>query len=232
MKLPRVTRFLASALVLIATSPLWAAMPASDSQDVRTNEQMEELVAKASTAADHELLRKHFLDMASSYESEARIHSVMAGSDSRTRGAHDLLARQARKAAATATELAELHARMATEVGTSPQEGTHQALPMAEPRYPDLLSAEQARELVASAKTPADHAKLSKHFAAEAARLTDDSRRHAAMATGYRTGDQRGSLAAAADHCARLVRETKDAAKAASQLSKHHAALASNGGEH
>ncbi len=37
-------------------------------------------------------------------------------------------------------------------------------------KSPDLLTATQVRELVASAKTPADHTKLSKHFAALAAK--------------------------------------------------------------
>ena len=208
-------------------------------QELQTKKQMEDFVAKASTAADHEQLRKHFLAMAAQYKADAETHAAMAarykrnpGNPNRQTGANpaahcDQVARQLSAASASATELAKLQERMATEAPTTSKvPGTHPSLPMAEPRYPDLLPATQAEELVGDAKTPADHAKLAKHFAAEATKLSADADRHAAMAAGFRTADQRGNLAAAASHCDRLAQQIRGAAQGVRELSTHHERLA------
>lgn len=232
---------IASVLSLTATATVLSAAQGSDSQDLQTRKQMEEFVAKASTPADHTALSKHFLDMAAKYKADADTHTAMAaryrrnpGNPNRPTGgdpgAHcDHVAHQAREAAATATELAKLHERMAAEApktsSTAPV--THPSLPMAEPRFPDLLPAKQAEELVAAAKTPADHTKLAKHFVAESAKFTSDANRHAAMAAGYRA-NSRGTLASAASHCDHLVQQTREAAKAARDLATYHEGLAAN----
>ena len=233
MRRPVLAFALTSAVMLPVTMTNAPALHASAAQDPQTTKQMEELIAKASTPADHEVLRQHFLGMATKYKADAEMHAVLAGSNPRDRGSHDYLARKARKAAGTATELAELHGRMAEQVpGSSQAAESHASLPMTDARYPDLLPAEQLRELVLTAKTPADHEKLAKHYAAEAARFNDDARLHAAMATAYRTGDQRGSLAAASRHCARLVDQASEAAKVARELSMRHEAMATGNTSH
>ena len=205
-------------------------------QDLRTIKEMEEFVAKASTPAEHSQLAKHFLEMAAKYKADADTHTAMAakyrsypaplrrtGGDP---GAHcDHLAHQGREAATTASELAKYHDRLATEGPNSgAQPPTTRTLKMPEVRYPDLLSDKEAQELVASAKMPADHAKLGKHFAAKAASYTADAQRHAAFAAGYRS-NTRSSTAFAADHCDRLVKQTREAASAARELSTYHQSL-------
>lgn len=218
-----------------------AALPAvlSAGQDQMTAKQMEDLVAKASTPADHTQLSKHFLEMAAKYKADAETHGGMAaryrrnpGPPRRTGGdpaIHcDLIARRAREAATSATELAKHHEHMAAGAPKTDSMApmTHGAMPMAEPRFPDLLVAAKVQELIATAKTSADHMQLGKHFAAEAARYTADANRHAAMAAGYRGANQRGNLEAAASHCDRLVQQIRDAATAARELGKYHEGLA------
>ncbi len=224
-------------LYAVVISGLLGLSVLSAAQDLRTTKQMEEFVAKASTPADHTQLSKHFMEMAAKYKADADTHVAMAASYRRNPGpprrigdpgAHcDHLAHQARESATAATELAKFHERLAAEGPTSnAQAPTNRAtLSMPEVRYPDLLTAKQAQELVESAKTPADHMKLSKHFAAEAASYTADTNRHAAMAAGYR-GNPRPGISSAAIHCDRLVQQTRDAATAARELSTYHEQLA------
>lgn len=221
-------------LALAAWSPVLSA-----AQDLRTTKEMEEFVAKASTPAEHAALSNHFLDMAARYEADADTHVAMA-SDYRRNwvnanrrlgdpGIHcDRIAQRAREAATEARELATYHQRLATEGPSSdakaPTKGS--VLSMPKVRFPDLLTPKQAEELVATATTPADHARLSKHFVAEAASYTADANRHAAMAAGYRGANRRGRLEAAAIHCDRLVQRTRGAATAARDLAAYHEQLA------
>ena len=211
----------------------------SAAQDLRTTKEMEELVARAATPAEHTALSTHFLDMAARYEADADAHVAMAADYRRNAvnanrrfgdpGVHcDRIAQRAREAATTARELATLHERLATGGPASgakaPTKGP--VLSMPKVRFPDLLTPKQAQELVASAKTPADHTTLSKHFVAEAARYKADADRHAAMAAGYRGSNRRGGLEAAAVHCDRLVEQVRDAATAARELATYHEGLA------
>ena len=234
MKMPRIGLY---AIAALALSTLPSVLSAG--QEHLTTKQMEELVAKASTPADHTQLSKHFLEMAAKYQADAEAHVGMAaryrgnpGPPRRTGGdpaIHcDLIVRRAREAATSATELAKHHEHMAAEAPKTDSKApmSHAAMPMAEPRFPDLLPAKQVQELIATAKTPADHMKLGKHFAAEAARYTADANRHAAMAAGYRGANQRGNLEAAASHCDRLAQQIRDAATAAREMGKYHEGLA------
>src|SRR5438128_2489557 len=50
----------------------------------------------------------------------------------------------------------------------------------------DLLTSKQVKELIANAKTPADHVKLQKHFLALATKYEADADEHAAEAQAYR----------------------------------------------
>ena len=227
------------AVVLSGLVGLSTSFVLSAAQDLRTTKQMQEFVSSASTAADHTQLSKHFLEMAAQYRADAETHTAMAlsyrsnpgpprGGGGDAAGAHcDRLARQAREAATTATELAIFHERLAAEGPESDAQAptNRPTLSMPELKYPDLLTAKQAQELVASAKTPADHVKLGKHFAAEAARYTVDANSHVGMAAGYR-GNPRPGLSSAADHCDRLIQQMREAAAAARALATYHEQLA------
>ena len=234
MKVPKIGLY---GVVLLALAGLPSVISAG--QDQMATKRMEDLVAKASTRTDHTQLSKHFVDMAARYTADAETHGAMAaryranpGPPRRTGGdpaIHcDLIARRAREAAASATELAKHHEHMAAEAPKADSKAptTHAAMPMAESRVPDLLAHKQVQELIATAKTSADHMKLGKHFEAEAVRYTADADRHAAMAAGYRNTDQRGNLQAAVNHCERLVQQIRDAASAARELRKYHEGLA------
>src|SRR6185503_13165390 len=65
----------------------------------------------------------------------------------------------------------------------APQQGTA-AHTTAKPS--DLLTSKRLKELITTAKTPADHVKLQKHFLALAAKYDADANDHAAEAQAYR----------------------------------------------
>lgn len=93
----------------------------------------------------------------------------------------------------------------------------------------DLLSSKQAQDLIANAKTPADHTKLQKHFLALAAKYEGEAAEHADLAQAYRkppTGRlMPGSAAKRAEHCDRLTQLFRDAAKGARDLAGEHAQM-------
>ena len=80
----------------------------------------------------------------------------------------------------------------------------------------DLLTSTQVKELVAAAKTPADHLKLSKHFTALAAKYEDQANEHEADPSGPGT----------AAHCDRFAELTRQAAKEARELASAHEHMA------
>lgn len=106
------------------------------------------------------------------------------------------------------------------------------ALSAAEQAKPsDLLTATQVKELVANAKTPADHMKLSKHFAAVAAKYEADADEHKALAAVYRkvpsaSETKRPGAPDTAAHCDRFAKLTRDAAKEARDLAAAHEHMA------
>ena len=92
---------------------------------------------------------------------------------------------------------------------------------------PDLLSNKQARELAMTAKTPAEHATLQKHFLALAAKYDAEAADHTGLAEAYRKGIQVGRLLPGtveyrAKHCDRLATSLKDAAKDAREIAAEH----------
>ena len=99
-----------------------------------------------------------------------------------------------------------------------------------ESKSTDLLPSKQAQELVAGAKTPADHTKLQKHFLAVAAKYEAEATEHADLAQTYRkppTGRlMPGSAAKRAEHCERLTQLLRDAARGARELASDHAQAA------
>ena len=99
------------------------------------------------------------------------------------------------------------------------------------PKSTDLLTSKQVKELVANAKTPADHVKLQKHFLALAAEYDAEAANHADLAQSYRKnptprGSRPGSALLTADHCDRLAGLIRDAAKEARELAAEHERMA------
>ena len=95
----------------------------------------------------------------------------------------------------------------------------------------DLLPSKQVQELVANAKTPADHTKLQKHFLALAAQYDGEVAEHAALAQAYRKPHvgrlMPGSYPGKAEHCDRLTQTLRDAAKEVRELAAEHGQMAS-----
>ena len=91
----------------------------------------------------------------------------------------------------------------------------------------DLLTNKQVRELVASAKTPADHVKLQKHFLAVAAKYEADADEHAAEAQAYRKNptfmeSKNPSGPGTVAHCERFAELAREAAKEAREIASAH----------
>src|SRR3954453_5918918 len=86
------------------------------------------------------------------------------------------------------------------------------------PRSTDLLTSKQIKTLVANAKTPADHLKLSKHFTALAAKYDAEAADHAAEAQAYKKNpsflESKNPVGpGTAAHCERFAELDREAAK-------------------
>ena len=95
----------------------------------------------------------------------------------------------------------------------------------------DLLTSRQARDLVATARTPDDHTKLSRHFAALAAKYDAAAAEHQELAAAYRKAPtasetKRPGTPDTAAHCERFAKATADAAREARALATAHERMA------
>ena len=95
----------------------------------------------------------------------------------------------------------------------------------------DLLTPKQVQELVANAKTPADHVKLQKHFLALAQKYEAEADEHVAEAQAYRKNpsfmDSKNPVGpGTAAHCDRFADLTRQAAKEARELAAAHEHMA------
>jgi hypothetical protein len=95
----------------------------------------------------------------------------------------------------------------------------------------DLLTTKQVQELLATAKTPADHMKLSRHFTALAAKYETDAKHHDLVAAAYRKNptaseSKRPGAPDTALHCERLAQLARDSAKVAREVAAEHQKMA------
>jgi hypothetical protein len=95
----------------------------------------------------------------------------------------------------------------------------------------EILTGKEVRDLIANAKTPAEHRKLARHFAAVAARYEADAADHVAEAKAYRTApgaseSKRPGSPDTAAHCDRLADAARNAATAARELARDHEQMA------
>ena len=100
-----------------------------------------------------------------------------------------------------------------------------------ETKSPDLLTNTQVRALIASAKTPADHVKLQKHYLALAAKYETDATEHAADAVAYRKNpsfmeSKHSGNPGTAAHCDRFAELDREAAREARDLASLHGHMA------
>ena len=113
----------------------------------------------------------------------------------------------------------------------SPVANLATAAPVFQASSGDILSSKELRDLIANAKTPADHRKLAKHFEAVAARYEADAADHVAEAKAYRSApsaseSKRPGSPDTAVHCDRLADAARNAAKAARELARDHEGMA------
>ncbi len=95
----------------------------------------------------------------------------------------------------------------------------------------DLLTAKQVADLIANAKTPAEHMKLSRHFVALSKKYDAEAADHEIVAKAYRAGpnpseSKRPGAPDTALHCDRLAADARAAAKEARELAAAHEQMA------
>lgn len=95
----------------------------------------------------------------------------------------------------------------------------------------DRLTSKQVKELIANATTPADHAKLQKHFLAVAAEHDAKATEHAEEAQAYRKNptfmeSKHPSGPRTVAHCERFAELDRQAAKEARELASAHEHMA------
>jgi hypothetical protein len=101
---------------------------------------------------------------------------------------------------------------------------------------PAKLSAKQVKELVANAKTPADHLRLAAWYKGEADKLEAEANDHEGLADIYRShpavlGSKSSvPISGSAMHCSNLAKSLRDAAKEDRELATEHELMA-NGAE-
>lgn len=100
-----------------------------------------------------------------------------------------------------------------------------------ESKSSDLLTPKQVKALIATAKTPADHVKLQKHFLALATKYEANGDEHAAEAQAYRKNPsfmdvKNPNGPGTAAHCDRFAALERQAAKEARDLASAHERMA------
>jgi hypothetical protein len=105
--------------------------------------------------------------------------------------------------------------------------GLAASLPALAQKSSDKLANKQVKELIATAKTPADHMKLQKHFLAVAAEYDAQAVEHAADAEAYRKSpsfrESKGPGGpGTAVHCDRFAELDRESAKEARALASAH----------
>lgn len=88
------------------------------------------------------------------------------------------------------------------------------------------LSRGELKNLLANAKTPADHLKLAAYYRAEADAFEADAKEHEELAAYYQDDSWQIRGRAATAHCERLVIAARDAARAALALATAHEDMA------
>jgi hypothetical protein len=192
--------------------------------------EVQQLVKRAEPG-DNARLAAHFTALADRYVAEAKRHTSMAqsfvGNPSRGLGtgmsAHcKRLADLNTQSGTELRELAAYHQKLASGVTATP--------PTAGARFEGGTGAsaptdQELKAMASKAGTPSDHRALEEYFLTLAKRYTADATEHATTAN-----TSRGTkIAQAAVHCDNLVRQSKDAAKEATEAAAMHKQFAGIG---
>jgi hypothetical protein len=95
----------------------------------------------------------------------------------------------------------------------------------------DILSEKELTNLIANAKTPADHKKIARHYAAYASQYDGKAAEHTREANAYRKApnaseSKRPGAPDTAAHCDRLADLSRELAKTARELAAYHEGMA------
>jgi hypothetical protein len=121
--------------------------------------------------------------------------------------------------------------RLEKAAGTGYAAPTATAAPVLQASPKDILSEKELTNLIANAKTPADHRKVARHYAAVAAKYEADATDHVAEANAYRKApsaseSKRPGGPDTAVHCDRLAELSRELAKTARELATYHEGMA------
>jgi hypothetical protein len=203
-------------LALLATAAL-ASAPQAVPGPILSKADLQQAMS-ASGGPDHAKLAAHYKALAGRYAADATRHAEMAkgySTNTSRAGGPDMrghclaLANLNAGMEKSARELAKFHADRAGAAGKG-------ASPDGDGSQADHAKMEGMAE-----KVPAigDHSAVMSYFGQLADRYTADADTHAAMAAAYRTG----RMAGMADHCERLARDARAAAKRAREAAGQHA---------
>lgn len=204
----------------LALAAIVTGAAAQDRSALLTRIEVKQLAA-STRSSDHVRLRDHFAALADTYASDARHHRatafVMTGNPNHppavTPGARYLrLAATADETAATLRQLSAHHGRLAAgQPSTAPAGSARFERGEGSPEPSDA----QIRELVASARTPAEHRGLAEYFDAQADTHTSAADRYTQLAQVYRAQIRRTGSGDPAMHFDVMVqRSRKDAEQA------------------
>lgn len=207
-------RTILAGVALVAITTVAAAQ---DQSTLLTSIEVKRLAASG-RSDDHVRLRDHFAALAEKYASDANRYQatapVMTGNPNHPPAVSpgSLYLRRATTARETAAILRELsahHGRLALgRPSTAPANSARFENGQGSPEPSD----EQIRELIASARTPADHRNLAEYFETVAEKQTKAVNRYAAFAQGYRGQPRRAASGDPAIHFDWLVRRSRELA--------------------
>jgi hypothetical protein len=95
---------------------------------------------------------------------------------------------------------------------------------------PAHLSKQQVKEMIATAKTPAEHQQLAAFYRAEASQLEAEAKDHQELAAAYRhSPDAKHPMSGkTAEHCDYFAKSVLKAAQAAKQMAADYETMAKN----
>lgn len=90
------------------------------------------------------------------------------------------------------------------------------------------LTKTELKQLIATAKTPADHQKLAEHFREETARFEEKRTEHVQMLASYEKNREqyRNKFPSMADHCRALIKSATNSRDKSAELGKMHEEMA------
>jgi hypothetical protein len=206
-----------SVVAIVFAAAALTAAPQGTAAQVLNEAELRQAMS-ATGGPDHAKLAAHYTALADRYAADSAMHAEMAKwySSNRSRaGGPDMgthctaLANLSAGMEKSARELAKFHREGGA--GTAAKPAPSGAM------GGDMASHAKMRE-AEKAPAPSDHAAVAAHFTRLADRYTADAKMHDAMAAMYRTGRTAGMV----DHCERLARDARAAAKEAREAAGQH----------